>query len=135
MISDVLRAKYPGVVAWPFGDSPELADELAELVIHGQKRASCSSLNSFIQEGVKPEIGGYSIILDGKNTPVCVIRTISMQLVRFCDVTPAIAAAEGEGDLSLSFWQREHQTYFTREGFFSPEMELIFEEFILIEEL
>ncbi|GAA0330646.1 ASCH domain-containing protein [Morganella psychrotolerans] len=135
MISDVLRAKYPGVVAWPFGDSPELADELAALVIHGQKRASCSSLNSFIQEGVKPEIGGYSIILNGSNVPVCVIRTISMQLVRFCDVTSAIAAAEGEGDLSLSFWQREHQAYFTREGSFSPEMELIFEEFTLIEVL
>lgn len=135
MIPDVLRAKYPGVVAWPFGDSPELADELAELVIHGQKRASCSSLNSFIREEIKPEIGGYSIVLDGKNVPVCVIRTISMQLVRFCDVTPAIAAAEGEGDLSLAFWQREHQAYFTREGFFSPEMELIFEEFILIEVL
>ncbi len=135
MISDVLRAKYPGVVAWPFGDSPELADELAALVIYGQKRATCSSLNSFIQEGVKPEIGGYSIILNGANVPVCVIRTISMQLVRFCDVTPAIAAAEGEGDLSLSFWQREHQAYFTREGFFSPEMELIFEEFTLIDVL
>ncbi len=39
------------------------------------------------------------------------IRLVSMQLVRFCDVTEAFARKEGEGDLSLEYWQKEHQRF------------------------
>lgn len=31
-----LKLKYPGAIAWPFGDTPELADELANLVKTGR---------------------------------------------------------------------------------------------------
>ncbi|CDG98527.1 hypothetical protein XBP1_330035 [Xenorhabdus bovienii str. puntauvense] len=40
---------------------------------------------------------------------------------------------EGEGDLSLSYWRKEHQNFFEREGTYSENMELVFEEFELIE--
>ncbi len=65
------------------GDSPELANELAELIKKGIKTASCGSFASYQQEESAPRIGSYHIILDGQNVPVCVIRLISMQLVRF----------------------------------------------------
>ena len=80
-----------------------------------------------------PKIGSYNIILNGQGLPVCVIRLVSMRLVRFCDVTEAFARKEGEGDLSLEYWQREHQRFFTREGHFSEDMELIAEEFEVVE--
>ena len=64
------------------GDSPELANELADL-IKRIKTASCGSFASYQQEESAPRIGSYNIILDGQNVPVCVIRLISMQLVRF----------------------------------------------------
>ena len=51
--------------------------------------------------------------------PVCVIRLISIRLVRFCDVTEEFARKEGEGDLSLEYWRKEHHRFFTREGYFS----------------
>ncbi|WP_371113400.1 ASCH domain-containing protein [Klebsiella pneumoniae] len=73
------------------GDSPELANELADLIKKGIKTASCGSFASYQQEESAPRIGSYNIILDGQNVPVCVIRLISMQLVRFCDVTEAFA--------------------------------------------
>ncbi|HBQ8799516.1 TPA: ASCH domain-containing protein, partial [Klebsiella pneumoniae] len=82
------------------GDSPELANELADLIKKGIKTASCGSYASYQQEEFAPRVGSYNIILDGQNVPVCVIRLISMQLVRFCDVTEAFARKEGEGDLS-----------------------------------
>lgn len=66
---------------------------------------------------------------------VCVIRLISMQLVRFCDVTEAFARKEGEGDLSLEYWKKEHQRFFSCEGHFSEDMELIAEEFEVVEVL
>ena len=58
-----------------------------------------------------------------------------MRLLRFCDVTAEFARKEGEGDLSLGYWRREHQKFFLREGYFSDEMELVAEEFEVIEVL
>ena len=127
-----LKVKYPGANAWQMGDSPELASELADLIKKGIKTASCGSFASYQQEEPAPKIGSYNIILGGQSIPVCVIRLVSMQLVRFCDVTEEFARKEGEGDLSLEYWQKEHQRFFTREGYFSEEMELIKEEFEVV---
>ena len=129
----VEEVKYPGANAWQMGDSPELASKLADLIKKGIKTASCGSFASYQQEEPAPKIGSYNIILDGQSIPVCVIRLVSMQLVRFCDVTEEFARKEGEGDLSLEYWQKEHQRFFTREGYFSEEMELITEEFEVVE--
>nr|WP_268987510.1 PRD domain-containing protein [Xenorhabdus bovienii] len=38
-----------------------------------------------------------------------------------------------KGDLSLSYRRKEHQNFFERENSYSENMELIFEEFELIE--
>lgn len=128
-----LNEKYPSALSWSFGDSPELADELANLVIKGLKTASCGSLFSFENEEEPPTVGSYSIILDGTGVPVCVIRTIAMFLMRFSDVTEELARKEGEGDLSLNYWRKGHQSFFEREGTYSENMEIVFEEFQLIE--
>lgn len=130
-----IKLKYPGADAWQMGDSPELASELAALIKKGIKTASCGSFASYQYEESAPRIGSYNIILDGKNVPICVTRMISMRLVRFCDVTKEFARKEGEGDLSLEYWQKEHQRFFTREGHFSEDMELIAEEFEMVEVL
>lgn len=132
---EVLKLKYPGADAWQMGDTPELASKLADLIKKGIKTASCGSLTSYQQEKPAPKIGSYNIILDGQNVPTCVIRLVSMRLVRFCDVTEEFARKEGEGDLSLEYWQKEHQRFFTCTGHFSDDMELIAEEFEVIEAL
>jgi len=128
-----LKTKYAGAIAWSFGDAPQMSDELADLVVKGVKTAGCGSLAAFGKEEISPTIGGYNIILNGAGHPVCVIRTIAMRLIRFCDVTEELARKEGEGDLSLDYWRQEHKEFFEREGSFSQDMELIAEEFQLIE--
>jgi uncharacterized protein YhfF len=133
MTLDQLKIKYPDALAWSFGDSPALANELATLVMAGKKVASCGSLHSWNAEEVKSQPGGFSIILNGEKQPVCVIRTTGLFLTRFDRVTPEMAMLEGEGDLSLEHWQREHQRFFQQEGSFQPEMELVFETFQLTE--
>ncbi|WP_113626519.1 ASCH domain-containing protein [Pectobacterium peruviense] len=125
---------YPDALRWAFGDSPELADELLQLVREGHKTASCGSYHAFKSEP-SPQVGDYNIILDGAGQPSCVIRTRSLTLVRYCDVTTEMAAKEGEGDKSLAFWQQAHQEFFEREGTFAPDMLLVFEEFELVEVL
>ena len=62
-----------------------------------------------------------------------------LRLIPFCQVDAALAAREGEGDLSLAYWQRVHRDFFEKElapygERFDEGMELIFEEFELVYE-
>jgi len=128
-----LQAKYPNAPAWSIGDSVELANQLADLVVKGKKTASCGSLAAYQSEDTPPKVGSYHIILNGQQEPVCVIRITSLRLVKFCDVDDTFARKEGEGDLSLEYWRKEHQRFFTQTGSFSEEMELVAEEFEVVE--
>ncbi|MFA3759031.1 ASCH domain-containing protein [Yersinia sp. 2466 StPb PI] len=132
MTNKIIAEHYPDALLWSFGDSSEMADELAQLVINGAKTATCCSYRAYKSEA-SPSVGDYNVILDGRGTPVCVIRTMSLTLVRYCDVTAEMAAKEGEGDKSLVYWQTGHRAFFEREGDFSPEMLLVFEQFKLVE--
>lgn len=102
--------------AWFFGDSPALAHELAELVLHGPKRATAglSEFNDAMPE-VKPVAGGYSVITEFDGTPRGVIRTTHFEQRRFAEVDAAFAWDEGEGDRTLADWQAGHRRFFTRE--------------------
>lgn len=130
---DILLDKYPDAVLSAFGDTAELKDKLALLVAKGIKTATCSALEGYLNESELPIIGGFSIILDSKGEPVCVVRTHLLRVIRFNEITVEMARKEGEGDLSLSYWQQGHRDFFHRTGYFAEDMELIFEEFELIE--
>lgn len=127
------QQKYATSFCWAFGDSPEMADELVALVIAGQKRATCCSFASYQQDEHPVTPGTYHIVLNGAGDAVCVIRTQALRLMRFNDMNAELAALEGEGDLSLEYWQQGHQAFFEREGTWSADMELVFEEFAVVE--
>lgn len=102
--------------AFCFGDSEALANELATLVLQGIKRATTGSVWSFEAEGKQlPKPGDLSIVTTWSGEPQCVIETLAVEIVPFNQVTAEFAAVEGEGDGSLSYWQRGHRLYFTRE--------------------
>ena len=114
-----------------FGDSPELADELAELVLAGKKRATCWAAS----EGPKTQVGKQWVVLDGSGVPVAVIETIELTQRRFDEVDAAFAFEEGEGDRTLASWRRAHRNYFGRQGTFAPDMLLNCERFRLLARL
>ena len=124
--------------AWSFGDSPRLADELLALVLDGTKTATSTALESFDHDGEPmPAVGDLSILLDGAGWPRALIRTTSVETVPFAEVSEELAAAEGEDDLSLDSWRREHEVYFRRvlEGTgtaFGPELPVVVERFEVI---
>ncbi|WP_241650239.1 ASCH domain-containing protein [Rosenbergiella collisarenosi] len=130
---DELKKKYPEAQAWSIGDSSDLANSLAELVKNGIKTASCGSLSSYKEEASPPRIGSCNIVLNGQGEPICVIRMTSLSLVRFSEVTEDFARKEGEGDLSLEYWRAEHKRFFTECGIYSEDMELVAEEFEVVE--
>src|SRR6516162_1368485 len=61
---------------FPFSYSPELADELAELVLAGKKRATCWAAS----EGPKTHAGQQWVVLDGAGVPVAVVETTTPDL-------------------------------------------------------
>ena len=102
--------------AWNFCDNKQDADELAELVVNGTKRATASLYLSYEYEGEKiPEVGELSVVLNWDGEAQCIIQTIDIELVPYKDVTKEFAATEGEGDKSLEYWKRSHWSYFSRE--------------------
>lgn len=101
--------------AGQFGDRPDLADELGNLVLKGVKTATCSALWEWEAEGSElPEVGSKSIVLDGHGNPLCIIETIEVVIRAFNQVDAEFAYAEGENDRSLESWREEHWQYFWR---------------------
>lgn len=95
-----------------------LADELADLVVHGPKRATTSLLRDFETgiEPVFPKPGDYWLVVDGGGLPRCVIRTGRVDIAEFGRVDAQFAWDEGEGDRSLADWRAAHIGYFTRQA-------------------
>lgn len=99
--------------AFGFGDKPDLADELAALVLAGQKRATTSLPVEFSSLGeALPRAGDLSIIVRGNGSPAALIERTHVEARAFDDVDQRYASTEGEGDGSLASWRRDHSEYF-----------------------
>ncbi len=105
------------VDAWGFGDNPDLMDELLGYVLKGIKQTSTDLLKESELEGWPTNHEGeYNIILDGKDQPAAVIKTVSVRRVKYRDVDADHAYLEGEGDRTLETYFMEHDKYYKRRG-------------------
>jgi uncharacterized protein YhfF len=118
--------------SFSFGDNPQMANELLGLVVSGKKTGTCWAEKWGLQ-GV--EVGKRSTIKDGAGKPRAIIETLSVSLVPFTEVDESFVRAEGEGDLSLGYWRKEHTAFFEREGTYSDDMKIYCERFKLVEVL
>ncbi len=83
-----------------------------------------------------PRVGSHWIACDGRGVPRIIIR-VELGLGPFACGDAAFAADEGEDDLSLASWQREHRRYWTRvaqaQGHeWSEDEEIVFERFQVV---
>jgi uncharacterized protein YhfF len=103
--------------AWSFGNDPAMADELGLLVRDGPKRATTSLLSWYEGDAEPlPQVGDLSVVLDGSDVPLCVIRTTAVEVRSFGEVDETFAWIEGEGDRSLASWRAAHIAFFASEG-------------------
>ncbi len=123
---------------WHFCDNEESANNLAELVRQGTKRAT-TGLHYFyeIEGEALPKIGDLSIIIDWQGIAQCIIETKKVILLPFNEVTEELAEIEGEGDKSLKYWREAHINSFNRDLNehnieFSVDMLVVFEEFEMV---
>ena len=106
------RSNNPYFETFAFGDSSEMADELLKLVLEGKKTATVSI---YLEDEAKPKIGDLSLVLDGRGEPACVIKTVYLQTVPFCDLTWDMVNLEGEDD-SFEEWIAGNRSYWTRDA-------------------
>ncbi|MBL4829008.1 MAG: ASCH domain-containing protein [Aliivibrio sp.] len=100
------------VESCPAGNS-SMTDGLIALYLSGKKRAGSSLVEDFEVTGDPlPKVGNYWIVLDGKNQPKLILKTLKIEIHQFRDVPEYIAIAEGEGDSSLEYWKKTHIDFF-----------------------
>ena len=118
--------------AWAFGT---LADQLADLVLRGEKTATASAYELYkLENKPVPQVGTLDVILDGQDQAVCIIEITKVTVVPFKQVSAEHAFKEGEGDKSLNYWRQVHEEFFTEwmaeAGLsFSEETGVVLEEF------
>jgi len=129
------HTKY--VEAFHFELNEKLANELLQLVLNGQKKATAGSLLGYeIEQTILPKIGDYSVITDWEGNPKCVIETIDVAVIPYKDITFDICKREGEDD-TLESWRQGHERFFREDGRelgyeFSEDMPVVFEDFKVV---
>ncbi len=123
--------------AWHFCDNEKDADELAKLVLEGVKTGTTSNNIYYMQGERKPQVGDYSVVLNYKGEPKCVIKTMEVKTLKFSEVTDKMAYNEGEGDKSLQYWRNVHKQVFEKEMKsmnmqFSEDMLVVYETFKMV---
>ena len=118
--------------AWSFG---AMADELADLVLRGEKTATSSAYELYkLENEPLPQAGSFDVILDSQEKAVCIVEITKVSVLPFNEVSADHAFKEGEGDKSLAYWQQVHEAFFTEclaeAGLeFSQETGVVLEEF------
>src|SRR3984957_16893056 len=128
----LLPMDWHDLETFSFGDGPDLANRLLELVLLGTKCATCWAESQGL---LSAEVGKLMVVLDGQGAPKAVLKTIELTRRRFDEVDAAFAYDEGEGDRSLRYWREAHTRYFTRLGRYAPDMMLWCERFELVERI
>lgn len=108
------RSKPP--ISFYFCDNEFDANECADLVVKGIKRATATSLWWYQKYNEPlPKVGDLYIITDWSGNAKAVIETTKIEQVPYNRITSEFAEIEGEGDKSLAYWKRVHKEYYTRE--------------------
>ena len=124
--------------SWYFGADQETADELAQLVLSGTKKATASLHEIYEYENEPlPKVGDYSVITDWEGEAKCIIKTTAINIRPFKEVPASFALREGEGDKSLEYWKKVHRHFFSEEckdmsKTFDEDMLVICEEFEVV---
>ena len=119
--------------AWSFGNTPEMADKLVNLVLEGKKTATCSLLRAYQgYEDEIPIVGVYSLICDGREKPMCVVFYTDTFICKFNETSERHAYEEGEGDRTLDYWKKTHFDFFTSYGDFHEDENLLCERFKVV---
>ncbi len=124
--------------SYRIGNSDAASDGGAALIMSGAKTATSSLLWEFEDRGMRPPaVGDLSILLDGRNMPVCVVETTWIEIKPFSQADEALARDYGEWDRTLETWRRQCWAHYetlcqSLNRVATVEMPIVFERFAVI---
>ena len=122
---------YPGALRFKFGDSQEISEWLIGLVLEGKKTGTCWAYRDVADGEPMLQVGDIAVYTDWDCRDVCAVEFTKIEICRFDHVPEPFALSEGEG--SYDDWRRGHIQWLSRTGGWSPEMEIVCENFRVIE--
>jgi len=124
---------FEELIRFSFGDSAEMADELLDAVLAGEKTGATWA-SAFGRMGAK--VGRLFVIQDSQGRDRALVEVTEFIERQFNTMDDAaFAASEGEGDRSLAHWRQVHEAFFTRQGVFAADMPIWCCSFKLIREI
>ncbi|MBP1047246.1 ASCH domain-containing protein [Enterococcus sp. BWM-S5] len=110
---DIVGGHY---TAWGFGRTPEMADELLQEVLHGEKRGTSGLKRAYeLEHEELPKAGDYSVLLDGKGEAAAIIEAKLIDILPYKNITDLHGYLEGEGERNLTYWRSVHHPFFEEE--------------------
>jgi len=89
-----------------------LRDRLVAAILRGTKTSTSSLLLEYsIQDEPLPVVGNKQTVVDSSNSPVAIIETVAVEIVRLADVGLEHARDEGEGYVSVADWRSAHEGF------------------------
>ena len=109
--------RVDGLRSIEFGTPGPSRENLVNLVLHGNKRATAGLLHDYEAEGEPVEhVGELLAMLDNDGGHVGTLKVTRAEVVRFADVPDSFALAEAEGDLDAADFRASHLEYWTKAG-------------------
>ena len=106
-----------GLRSVEFGTPGESRENLVNLILHGNKRATAGLLKEYEEEGEPIEhVGECLAMVDNNGDHVGTLQVTRVEVLRFIDVPDEFALAEAEGDLNAEDFRRSHLAFWTRVG-------------------
>lgn len=88
-------------------------DALIRLYRAGKKTAGSGLVKDYVTAGDPlPKTGDFWIILDSRDRPQFLVKTVRTELNLFGRIPKSVARAEGEGDLSVAYWKKVHARFY-----------------------
>jgi uncharacterized protein YhfF len=105
---------YYEAASW--GNSDELADTIAAL-IHAGVKTTTSQLAWEREHSTDPveQIGDKSIVLDSKQTPICIVQVTDIFIKPFNQADADFVYNYGEGSRDMDFWNNNMWEYYVGE--------------------
>lgn len=132
------RAEHCNVSADYFCTDEKNANICADLILKGEKTASCS-MKYWYESGLEPmpKVGTLQVVTNWDGKPTSITQITDVWECKFSEVSAEFAASEGEGDRSLAWWREAHWDFFSAEcqeqGLEpSTEMMLVLERFQVV---
>lgn len=111
-----LAAAQPYVRVRHFGDNAATAGVILDLIRRGEKSVTFSTPALYAgQRARTPVVGDIVVVTDFAGRPGAVVRTTSVRVVPFNEITADDSRYEGPPVRPLDAWRRVHWAYFTRE--------------------